>query len=579
MKTGAKIIADSLIESGIDHVFCIPVFATGPIYDSLYVKNDKINVILTRHEQSASIMTDVYGRVNRRPALLMGQGPFIATSGGFGISEAYLSYSPMIIITDTCDIGLSQLGSYQNVTGEYGTIDVPGILRAMTKYTTFVSTPNEAILGLNLAIKHSLSGANGPAAVLMKSDVPISRYRPDPKIPNYPIQGYINNETPIAPYDVIKKVCESLISAKFPVVIAGNGIHNSRAYEELRELAEILECPVTTTYKGRSSIEETHRLAVGPMGAFGINSANTAISRADVILVIGARMRAHDTSFYNLDLINPTEQTIFQIDIEPLNAGWTIPVEAGLIGDAKQILKKMNEYLTNKISGINQFNKRALSISKLKKEEKYFDDSEKLLKDSSPVLPQRLVRLIQETIDPSTIITLDAGNNRLWMHHFFQTQNTGTILGPGGHGGMGWAVPAAVGAKIVRPKRPVMAVTGDGGFMMTSNAISTAIQNDSPVVIVVFNDGALGMVREHQRRDKTIIASEFVNTNYAQLCRAYGGWGVQINDSKDIPTAIHDAFSSGVASVIDVTIDDQEIFNQFQPKIKKTKPHRLTSMH
>jgi len=568
MKSGASIIADSLIDSGIDHVFGIPGGATGPIYDSLYGKNDKIKVILTRHEQSAAIMTDVYGRLNRRPALLMGQGPFIATSGGFGISEAYLSYSPMIVITDTCDIGLSQLGSYQNGTGEYGTIDIPNILRAMTKYTTLVSTPNEAVLGLNLAIKHSISGANGPAAMVMKSNVPLSRYRPDPLLHNYPIEGYIANEKPIVAPLVIRKICESLISANFPVIIAGNGVHNSLAYEQLRQLAETLNCPVATTYKGRSSIEETHHLAVGPLGMFGIKSANISISRADVILIIGARMRAHDTSFYNPDLIDPTKQTIFQIDIEDRNAGWTIPVESGLIGDAKIILNQMNEYLTGNLSNFDQFLQRGITISELKKEEKFFDDSESLTIDSSPVLPQRLVRLIQENIDPTTIITLDAGNNRLWMHHFFQTQQIGTILGPGGHGGMGWAVPAAVAAKILRPQRPVMAVTGDGGFMMTSNAISTAIQNNAPIVIVVFNDGALGMVREHQRRDKTIIASEFVKTNYAQLCQAYGGWGVQVNDSKDIPAAIHDAFNSGVASVVDVAIDDKEIFSQFQAKIQ-----------
>ena len=563
--TGARKIVDTLMEAGVDHVFGIPGGATGPIYDAFYGKQGEVKVVLARHEQSAAIMADVHGRLTGRPALLMGQGPFIATSGGFGIAEAYLSYSPMLIITDVCDIGYWQLGAYQNVSGEYGTVDVLSILRSMTKYTTLVDTANEAVLGVTLAAKHASSGPHGPAAVLMRSQASVSRLDLEAKLPSYEVKGYLSNESPIAPPSAVQRVAEALGSAERPAIIAGKGVRNANAYQELRGLAELLASPVATTYKGRSSIEETHPLAVGPMGAYGIEAANAAVGQADVVLVVGSRLRAHDTAFYNPSILNPERQRIFQVDIEPRNSGWTVPVELGLIGDAKEVIQQIAEVVGRSPLPGEERERRVNALAGLKESLRYFNDSAALHTDKSPVPPQRLVRLIQESVDPSTIITLDAGNNRLWMHHFYQCQGTGTMLGPGGHGGMGWSIPAAVGAKIVRPDLPVMAVTGDGGFMMTSNAISTAVQYGAPIVIVVFNDGALGMVREHQRRDGTVIASEFADANHASLCKAYGGWGVQVSDSRDVPAALHDAFGSGLPSVVDVIVDGSEEFAQYRP--------------
>ncbi len=569
MPTGAQKITEILIEAGVDHIFGVPGGATGPIYDSFYGKEDIVRVVLARHEQSAAIMADVHGRLTGRPAVLMGQGPFIGTSGGFGIMEAYFSCSPMLVITDTSDIGLWQLGAYQNVSGEYGTADLLSILRSMTKYTTLASTPNEAVLGTQLALKHATTGAPGPCAVLMRSNASFSQFDPDGQPRIHPTRGYLANVEAVPAASAIQEVAEALRKADRPIIIAGNGVHRANAYQELRELAELLAIPITTTYKGRSTIEETYPLAIGPMGAYGIDTANRTVSEADVVLVVGARLRAHDVAFYDTNLIDPERQRIIQIDIESLNAGWTVPVEIGLVGDAKAVLAQILTVVRQQPIDSEEREEKATALAQRKKELGFFDDSPGLYSDQAPVLPQRLVRLIQENVDPSTIITLDAGNNRLWMHHFYQFQGIGTVLGPGGHGGMGWSIPAAVGAKLVRPDRPVMAVAGDGGFMMTSNAISTAVQYGLPVVIVVFNDGALGMVRERQRRDKTIIASEFVSTNHARLCEAYGGWGVQIDNPKDVPAALHDAFNAGLPAVVDVITDGFEPFDQYQPKISE----------
>ena len=567
MVTGAQKIAETLLDAGVDHIFGIPGGATGAIYNAFFDKQDKMKIILCRHEQSAAIMADVHGRLTGKPAVVMGQGAFIGTTGGFGIMEAYMSYSPMLVITDTSDGGFWQLGPNQGVPGEYGTGDLLTILRSMTKYTTIVTTPNEAVLGTQLAVKHSMAGAPGPAAVLLHTQASFGEFDPESQIGTHASSGYLSNVESEIPAEAIKRTVEALARAEHPVIIAGNGVHISRAHQELRELAELLSIPVTTTYKGKSALEETHPLAIGPMGIYGIETANRIVSEADVVLVVGARLRPQDTASHHPNLLSPEHQRIIQIDIDSRNAGWTVPVEMGLLGDARAVLTQILSVARLEPRDPNEYEKKVVALAERKRELRFFNDSPGLHSEQSPVLPQRLVRLVQESVPPSTIITLDAGNNRVWMYHFYQSQRPATFLNPGGIAGMGWAVPAAVGAQVVRRDLPVMAVTGDGGFVMTSNAISTAVQYDLPVVIVVFNDSALGMVRENQR--PRIIASEFVTTNHAKISEAYGGWGVQVDNPKDLPAAIHDAFRSGQPAVVDVITDQMEPIREFRAGVSE----------
>ena len=183
----------------------------------------------------------------------------------------------------------------------------------------------------------------------------------------------------------------------------------------------------------------------------------------------------------------------------------------------------------------------------------FYDDPE-MHRDSSPVTPQRLVAVMNECMPADTVFALDAGNNRTWMAHLYRAPQANTFFCPGGTAGMGWGLPAAVALKLVYPDRPVACVTGDGGYMMTVNAISTAMQYDLPIICFVFNDGALGMVRQHQP-DGRYIASEFAVTDNAAVARGFGAFGVQVRDSRELPDAIRDALASGLPSVVDVLID------------------------
>jgi acetolactate synthase-1/2/3 large subunit len=484
----------------------------------------------------------------------MGQGLFIGSNASFGIMEAMLSSSPMLVLTDTSDGGVGMHPANQSGAGEYGSIDLPAILRAMTKYTTVAASPKEAVIGTQLAIKHAISGRPGPASVVMRSaaiggEVDVES---PPFIHN--AAGYLNTAKPqSAPQDVQRAV-EILSQSRRPVLVAGNGVHVSRCHGKLQELAEMWDMPVATSYKGKSAIAETHPLALGMVGIYGQDVANRMVGDADCVVVVGAKLSPQDTIRERPSVFDPRRQRIIQIDIDDRNAGWTFPVELGLIGDAGGILDQLTE--ASRAAAANSVPARqqwAHALPQRKQELAFYGDPE-MARDSSPVTPQRLVALLQEHLDPSTVFALDAGNNRTWMAHLYQSQQAGTFFCPGGTAGMGWGLPASVALKLAYPDRPVVCVTGDGGYMMTVNALSTAMQYRLPILCVVFNDNALGMVLDHQPPGRE-IASEFLETDNAAVARGFGCFGVQVRDSQDLPEAIRQAQSSGLPAVIDVLID------------------------
>ena len=554
MPQAHELIVQFLEEAGIEYVFGIPGGGTGQIYNLLVGKEDRVKAILCRHEQTAAIMADAYARATGKPAVVMGQGLFIGSNASFGIMESMLSSSPMLVLTDTSDGGSAQHPANQSGAGEYGSIDLPTIIKSMTKYTTLATSPKEAALGTQLAIKHATSGRPGPAAVVMRSasisgEVDVES---PPFIHN--TAGYLNTAKPQSAPQDIEKAIEILSSARRPVIVAGNGVHQGKAHAQLQQLAEMWGTPVATSYKGKSAIAETHPLAVGMAGVYGQEAANRAVSDADAVLVIGAKLSPQDTVRERPNVFNPHSQRIIQIDIDDRNAGWTFPVELGLIGDAGSILSQLveaSEGAAQSTAGNRQ--DWTNSMARRKAEANFYDDPA-MHTDSSPVMPQRLVALLRETMPDDTVYALDAGNNRTWMAHFYQSAQANTFFAPGGTAGMGWGLPAAVALKLVYPDRPVVGVTGDGGYMMTVNALSTAMQYQLPLICIVFNDNALGMVRHHQPEGRR-IASEFIETDNSAVARGFGCFGVQVSDSRDLPAALRDAQASGLPSVIDVIID------------------------
>ena len=548
-----ELIVQALEEAGVS--MCSGFRGAGPDrFQPSVREEDRIKAILCRHEQTAAIMADAYARASGKPAVVMGQGLFIGSNATFGIMESMLSSSPMLVLTDTSDGGLGP-ASRQPVGSRRVRQHRPAEHLQVDDEIHFPGhQPQGGCGGTQLALKHATSGRPGPAAVVMRSASIGGEVDLEAPPFIHPTGGYLNTAKPQSSPQDIQRAVDILASSRRPVLVAGNGVHVSGAHEQLRRLAEMWNAPVATSYKGKSAISETHPLSLGMVGVYGQAAANQVVGEADTVVIVGAKLSPQDTVRESPNVFNPRQQHIIQIDIDDRNAGWTFPIELGLTGDAAAIMDQLLDASEDIAANTGIQREEWVGSVPRKKSDRSFYRDPALGIESSPVTPQRLVATLQETLPTDTVFSLDAGNNRTWMAHFYQAQQAKTFFAPGGTAGMGWGLPAAVALKLVYPDRPVCCVTGDGGYMMTVNALSTAVQYELPILCVVFNDSALGMVLDHQEPGRE-IASEFVQTDNGAVARGMGAFGIQVNNSRDLPDAIREAQASGLPAVVDVIVD------------------------
>ncbi|HEV2302166.1 MAG TPA: thiamine pyrophosphate-binding protein, partial [Stellaceae bacterium] len=473
----SALVGRVLEEAGIEMVFGISGGHTGRIVSGLAKYQNSIRTMLVREESLAGVMAEIYGRLTRRPGVMIGQGPWVLGNGLIGTIEAFLSSSPMLLLTDFSDAPRFQLHApYQQGTGDWGSWDARRSFGGVTKAVMQAHDPVAAVQATQLAIKHAVSGQPGPVAVLYAHDSLAGSVAPDSQPALYPTRHYLPPAPPAPDAAQVKRAAAALSAAKAPVIIAGNGVRIAQAYRALARLAEAAGLPVATTAAGKGTFAETHPLALGAFGTFGTTAANACVGEADLVLVIGSKLSPSDTAWEHKTLLDPTRQSFIQIDLEPRNASWNFPAETVLIGDAKAAL----EALADEIGG--HPSRRAAAEDRVaghRRRHGYFDDKS-YYAEGRPILPQRLIGELQRALPEDAIVTCDAGENRILMTHFYQTKRAEGFLQAAGSGPMGFAIPAALGAKLVHPGRPVVAVCGDGGFAMTMNGLMTAIQHDIP---------------------------------------------------------------------------------------------------
>ena len=548
----AEKIVDILIEVGIRHLFGIPGGLVMNIFDAMHDRQDQIMPIVARDEQTASCMAEMYGKLTRRPGVFAAQGGFAASTGLFGVFEAFMASTPMLVLTEMSDLGPFSIHSpFQSSTGEYGTLDVKEVFKNNTKYLTVAHYPREAILGVQLAIKHAVSDRPGPSVCIFKSRAIGGTVEGEGLPAIYETKRFLISSKTRPPEQEIERASDLLAGAKRPVIIAGNGLRISGGFEELREVAEFLGAPVVTSYMGKSSLSETHPLAAGTIGYTGSSFANDTLSLADVILVAGCRLKAQETCFENTKVIDPKRQKIIQIDIDPRNASWTVPVDVALIGDAALtlgLLKAAIERTGKKING----SKRIEEFRALKEKRAFFDDPV-LRSTAVPIYPQRVVRELQEALPEETILCTDGGNNRHWMNHFFQTKRPNCYFGTGGLGGVSWSLPAALTAKILYPGVPSVAVCGDGGFAMQMHVLLTALQYRVSPIFVIMNNASFGMTG--QSMGDRGACCDLIDVDFAAAARSFGCFGERVDRPGQVAEAVRAALAQQKPAVVDVVID------------------------
>ncbi len=549
----AEAIVRVLEDAGIDMVFGIPGGHMGRLYDALYDHKDSIRAVLVRHEQLASVMAEVYGRLTGKPGVCTGQGIFMLANGFLGTLEAHFGSSPMLFLTDHSDIHpFTQHAPYQSGTGDYGAADTRNALAAVTKHTAVAYHPAQAVHATQLAIKHALSGERGPVGALYHSGCFQGTVDPGARPTLYPTHHYLPRPSP-ADVASVAAAAQALSAAERPVIVAGNGVRIAQGYEQLAALAAKLGAPVATSASGKGVYAETGDWALGVCGNFGQATANAVLGAADVVLAVGTRLGPADTANENPALLDPARQTLLQIDIEPRNASWTFPCDVVLTGDAALTLAALAEAVAAPAGGVGP---RRQSLAAARAEHAFFDHPG-YGSNEAPIMPQRLFRELLAATQEDALFTCDAGENRLFMTHYFQTKSAGSLLMPG-IGAMGYAVPAALAGKLVYPERQVLAVSGDGGFGMAMNGIMTARDENIPIVSVILNNSALGWVK-HGQGNRT-IASSFAETDYAAIARAMGVGGIRVERAEDLAGAFAEALSSGQPTVVDVVTSFEPSF-------------------
>jgi acetolactate synthase I/II/III large subunit len=529
----------ALADAGVKYVLTLPGGYIGPILTALH-GHPEIRVLQVREESIGTAMAEAYGRLTGTPIVVLGQGQWISANAGQGLLEAHLGSSPVVVLTEMTDGGsFSHHGPFQSGDGEYGSWDARTALSGVTKRVMTSRFPVQAVQHTQLALKHAISGEPGPIAVIFHGEALKGTVGPRSRPRIYSSKPYLRRSTRGADSESVTAAVGAIKSAQRPVIVAGNGVRVSQATQVLARLASVLDAPVVTTAAGKGVFVETDPRSGGPMGTYGLASANLLISEADLLLAVGTKLGPADTLRGNPGLIDPHRQMLVQIDAEPLNLGWTFPVQHGLVGDAACVMGQViGAWLADppapRTTGAAERVREAL-----RRFDSFADPA--FHSDDTPLRPQRIIRLLEEAGPDHAIITCDAGENRLFMMHWFRNTCRGGYLQPAGSGGMGYAVRAAMGAKLACPDRPVIAVCGDGAFSMNLHSMMTAAQEGLPIAVVVFNNASLGWVL-HAMGDKA-VAGEFPDVDFAAIARTMGCEGIRVMSAAQL----RDAFKAALA--------------------------------
>ena len=552
MKTNEKLL-DTLIESGVKRAFTLPGLGITWTLPAFYDRKDAIDLVLCRSEQVASIMAQATGRITGKPGVFMGQGPWVASTGQFGIIEAAFSGTPMLVITDTSDYdGYGLYGCYQSMVGGYGSLDIQAVLRPITKYCAYATEPEEVVYGAQMAYKHASLPRKGPAALIMKTTVIRQEFPETPRTPMYPSQGYYAYTAPKPDSEAVDRLGAMLDAAALPVIVAGNGVFSSGMGTALLELARKAGIAIVTSYLGKGTVDESADVSCGMLGTWGNPAANRMVQKADLVLMLGASMGPDYTRFRDPKMIRPGEQKLVQVDVDPRAAAWVYPVDLAITGDIADVVPM----LARRGLSPAKHAPRLEAIQAIKAQQSY-DNPQGFNAAPGRVANMDIVRDMQKFMGKDDIITLDAGNSRIWFTNALRVRHQNQLLAPGGAGGMGWGGPAAAAAKLALPEKRVTCITGDGGFMMTADVVATCAQHKIGATFVVMNNSGLGMVRDNMGNKR--IACDFPDVDFAKMCEGMGAKGYTVTDPKIFGDVLREAHShENCPVVIDVKIDPND---------------------
>lgn len=533
--TGAQIVVKILCEQGVDTVFGFPGGTVLTIYDELYKASDKIKHYITCHEQGAAHAADGYARSTGKTGVVFATSGPGATNLVTGLATAYLDSTPIVAITGNVACPLIGRDSFQEV-------DICGVTMPITKHNYIVKDIQRLAKVLREAFQIAASGRPGPVLVDIPKDVQIATCEFEPK--SAPVAKEIKPVDKASLEKAVKLIKES----KRPFIYFGGGVVISDASKELITFAEKLGAPMGSSMMGLSAVPSTHPLFLGMTGMHGRFAASKVMSLSDLIIAIGTRFSDRATG-------NKSEfsknRKVLHIDIDPAEIGKNIPAYVSLIGDVKEAL------------GL-------LLAADIKQTAKAWQDEVEQIKnmpdshlgmDMNKLNPQAILEAVRARVDDNSVIATDVGQHQMWTAQYYRFNKPRTFITSGGLGTMGFGMGAAIGSCIGTGNKTVL-ITSDGSFHMNLNELATAVINKLPLVIILMDNNALGMVRQWQtmfydcRYSQTTLDRQ---TDYVKLAEAFGAKGFRLADKNDIGTVLDKAFAQDGPVLVEVKIDSNEM--------------------
>ncbi|MBI4311243.1 MAG: thiamine pyrophosphate-binding protein [Chloroflexi bacterium] len=543
--TAGAAVVEALRAEGVRYVFGIVAHTFQPMIEALYGQSD-IRFVSGRHEQGSAFMADGFARASGLPGVCVAvSGPGV-TNLMTGVLAAYQGHSPVIALAG----GIARRGVHRGAPQEADNI---GIMRPVTKDAIRVESADRIPDLFRHAFRQAMAGKKGPVFIELPMDVLESpefdadilspdAYRVHHRVPGDPEQ--------------VRRAAQLLTESKRPVIIAGGGVNHSGATREVVELAELLSIPMVTPFQGNDAVPNAHPLYVGSLGTSPARAAPEAAelcAKADVIVAIGSRLNGATTGYDNRFISK--DARIIQIEIDEEEIGRSFPITVGIHGDAKAVLQDVLAVI--RAQGTEGGDPRwKAEATALKARRRARLDAEARL-SGMPLKPQRVYGELRKVIPPEAIVTLDAGTCPGIGFDRLEFQQPRTLIAPGDLGGLGFAFPEALGAKLGRPEAPVIAIHGDGGFLYNSQELETAVREKIATVTIVMNNNEWGSEKliELRRDPNRLVGVDITNPRFDKLAELYGARGFYVERAGDLGDAVKAALASGLPSVIEVPVE------------------------
>jgi acetolactate synthase-1/2/3 large subunit len=564
--SGAEIVMECLIREGVEVMFGYPGGAILPTYDAM-TRYPQLKHVLVRHEQGAAHMADGYARATGRVGVAIATSGPGATNLVTGIGTAMMDSSPIVCITGQVSRGAIGSDAFQE-------IDITGITIPITKHNYLVTDVNDLAYIIKEAFHIARTGRPGPVLIDIPKDIQnaVTEFvYPEQEIV---LRGY--RPTIPASEEQIEDAIALIKNAKKPVILAGHGVVMAGATQELQELAERAQIPVTLTLLGKGAIPENHPLAIGMMGMHGAAACNYAIQEADLLIALG--MRFDDRVTGNIKTYSPDSKKI-HIEIDPSEINKNIRVDVGIAGDVKTVLTQLLPQVKSQ--------KHGEWIGKIREWQEDGDERDILHHTSEgTLLGAQVINDLWKFTGGNAVTVSDVGQHQMLEAQYYPHQRPSTMLTSGGLGTMGFGLPAAIGAKFGRPDEEIWAIVGDGGFQMTLCELGTAKQENVKVNIAVLNNGYLGMVRQWQEffYEERYQATPMFNPDFVALAQAYGIPAMRVTSRDQMEESIKFARSHEGPVLIEYVIKQEEIIYPMVPAgadlhqmLRRPKPGEVQS--